>query len=380
MAHHRTLIPLTLALLLNLFFSQSPAGAYRTLYREHLPVIRSREFGATNGPDSEIFDLPLFCLQCEGQYCEHHYLLALNNDNLSAATRARNEKTHDPSTNSTTDNFSTVTESGTSMASEYALLERQRGRRLTSVRIGREGKKRGICNDQERAKQVSYEPRSRTYTIGCGRSAENLRNDPSNVRERRFRPRPLAKRTSSRQASSVYQRQEALCDDGYYIWGMACADSDCDTFIVVCIRVLFATNSDIQGGTMETGESRVCNARVCCPLSCGICGGTGCSSRDGGQRNCCESNIRLFSSVCSGPNDSPCVLSPESLIATPIDSSNFQYCEGRVCCAPSCGVCGGPGCSSRNGGASNCCTSHITASGKICRGNEDLPCLLPESN
>lgn len=49
--------------------------------------------------------------------------------------------------------------------------------------------------------------------------------------------------------------------------------------------------------------------------------------------------------------------------------------SGSVCCKSSCGTCGGIGCSKRSGGASNCCTKDIKASGRKCS-SKSPPCLL----
>ena len=49
---------------------------------------------------------------------------------------------------------------------------------------------------------------------------------------------------------------------------------------------------------------------------------------------------------------------------------------GQVCCAASCGVCGGAGCAQLPGGAENCCGGGIEASGKICEDADDVACML----
>ncbi len=50
--------------------------------------------------------------------------------------------------------------------------------------------------------------------------------------------------------------------------------------------------------------------------------------------------------------------------------------SGKACCAKSCGVCGGTGCSKLPGGASKCCTGTITNAGKSCA-KHPPPCLMP---
>ena len=49
-----------------------------------------------------------------------------------------------------------------------------------------------------------------------------------------------------------------------------------------------------------------------------------------------------------------------------------------ICCAKSCGSCGGSGCVSRPGGTNKCCTGNILSSGQICglKGNK-APCTIP---
>merc|ERR1711998_214520 len=153
----------------------------------------------------------------------------------------------------------------------------------------------------------------------------------------------------------------------------------------------------------------------CCPKSCGSCGGKGCSSRPGGASNCCVGNGKTTFISGSGKMCSdgapPCIsFAPTEMAGAGegvykcIDkygrcTDNWcdincnhvgaafcpaSYCRaiafgeppstadgsckvgiegkiakafggGNVCCPKSCGSCGGKGCSSRPGGASNCC-------------------------
>jgi hypothetical protein len=50
--------------------------------------------------------------------------------------------------------------------------------------------------------------------------------------------------------------------------------------------------------------------------------------------------------------------------------------RGTACCSILCGSCGGTGCSKRNGGAANCCTSDITDKGLFCSSGTPAGCLL----
>jgi hypothetical protein len=49
------------------------------------------------------------------------------------------------------------------------------------------------------------------------------------------------------------------------------------------------------------------DATVCCPRSCGICGGTGCEDRPGGADACCHNSIRESRNMCT-IHASPCVV------------------------------------------------------------------------
>ena len=51
----------------------------------------------------------------------------------------------------------------------------------------------------------------------------------------------------------------------------------------------------------------------------------------------------------------------------------------EVCCAASCGVCGGGSCGESPGGAEKCCVSNIKASNRSCM-NEEAPCYRTESD
>ncbi len=50
--------------------------------------------------------------------------------------------------------------------------------------------------------------------------------------------------------------------------------------------------------------------------------------------------------------------------------------SGKVCCAVSCGKCGGTGCSKRPGGANACCTGNVAAAKLSCT-KYSAPCVMP---
>ncbi len=53
---------------------------------------------------------------------------------------------------------------------------------------------------------------------------------------------------------------------------------------------------------------------------------------------------------------------------------------GGVCCAASCGRCGGFGCGDFPGGSDNCCSSAIHDSGNLCSVTLSAPCIVDQTN
>ncbi len=47
---------------------------------------------------------------------------------------------------------------------------------------------------------------------------------------------------------------------------------------------------------------------ICCPTSCGECGGSGCSSRPGGAESCCESGMKDSDRYCDEIGEAPCII------------------------------------------------------------------------
>lgn len=62
-------------------------------------------------------------------------------------------------------------------------------------------------------------------------------------------------------------------------------------------------------------------SNVCCPASCGTCGGPGCTGRDGGpnfsgKEACCGGGVRSLDRDCSVTGSAPCVF-PEGASTEP---------------------------------------------------------------
>jgi len=87
------------------------------------------------------------------------------------------------------------------------------------------------------------------------------------------------------------------------------------------------------------------------------------------------------SGECS--SDSPAQVlttSPASLptpVPTPTPYCSGGFINGDVCCAGSCGQCGGTGCSKLPGGVEMCCTGSIKGAGRTCQDTSDTACLVP---
>ena len=83
---------------------------------------------------------------------------------------------------------------------------------------------------------------------------------------------------------------------------------------------------------------------LCCPASCGLCGGEGCANRQGGADACCGDNIASAAVECGSP---PCLLGSGDSTAI---AARVSVCAlaggvaddtGLRCCDSACGTCGG---------------------------------------
>ena len=61
-------------------------------------------------------------------------------------------------------------------------------------------------------------------------------------------------------------------------------------------------------------------------------------------------------------------------------SAGVLHPSSRVCCNATCGLCGGRGCSSRPGGAPQCCMPAILRTGRVCESRADVACILRGSS
>ena len=63
----------------------------------------------------------------------------------------------------------------------------------------------------------------------------------------------------------------------------------------------------------------------------------------------------------------------------PTCAHGIKYGDGSVCCASTCGRCGGQHCSALPGGAAGCCGGNIKKAGRSCA-HHDAPCVLASGN
>lgn len=110
---------------------------------------------------------------------------------------------------------------------------------------------------------------------------------------------------------------------------------------------------------------------VCCPGSCGVCGGAGCGSRGA---NCCQKKILQSQAHCDS-FEPPCILGTGKVQANCGRGRGIQDKKGSVCCPLQCGICGGAGCGSRGDDGVDCCQKQIVSTGKLCA-QHPPPCVL----
>eukprot|EP00903_Cladosiphon_okamuranus_P016837 g15527.t1 len=119
--------------------------------------------------------------------------------------------------------------------------------------------------------------------------------------------------------------------------------------------------------------------RACCVDSCGLCGGADCDSA-GPASECCVTDIEDFGAPCTETNAAPCFIGdiPDPVCPGADNIPGVESSNGDVCCVASCGICGGPGCSSR-GPAEDCCESTIEDSGEPCSSTGAAPCYIGDA-
>ncbi|CAN0486291.1 unnamed protein product [Ectocarpus sp. 12 AP-2014] len=147
-------------------------------------------------------------------------------------------------------------------------------------------------------------------------------------------------------------------------------------------RVRTRTTGGCSGGIEGIDGKGV----VCCPLECGQCGGTGCSSAGAasglGSESCCESGVNSSGRYCDITEEAPCIY------GNPDDGESFcsngpEGIDGNgVVCSPlECGACGGLDCGTSGRdfglGSESCCGGGIIDSGIMCFDSRAAPGVAP---
>eukprot|EP00752_Nemacystus_decipiens_P002363 g2232.t1 len=161
-----------------------------------------------------------------------------------------------------------------------------------------------------------------------------------------------------------FSGHEACCRSGVEDLGRVCSA----TVGAPCI----VSDEPMDDSTCSNGLPGYETSDVCCPLSCGQCGGVGCSGRGEG---CCTSEVKESGDLCSVTMAAPCNIDGDDVVDDDSTCSNGLpgYETSDVCCPLSCGECGGVGCSGRGEG---CCTSDVKESGDLCSVTMAAPCNI----
>jgi len=145
------------------------------------------------------------------------------------------------------------------------------------------------------------------------------------------------------------------------------------SFTFYGISYCFPPDPYCKNGIKGVGPSL---STICCTEYCGVCGGTGCSSRPGGSKDCCTESI-FASDISCDITSAPCIVT--AIHPSPPDPTCQNGIRNpdhpTICCARSCGVCGGKNCGKKPGGAKDCCTESILDSGISCE-SSSAPCIV----
>eukprot|EP00903_Cladosiphon_okamuranus_P016205 g14953.t1 len=191
---------------------------------------------------------------------------------------------------------------------------------------------------------------------------------------------------SDRDGGEYFTGGEACCKSGVESLGRICSD----TVGAPCIVSDDDTDDEEEDEEEDDGDAMCSNglagyeaADVCCPVSCGRCGGSGCSKLGEG---CCTRDVKDSGDLCSVTKAAPCNIDDETDHS---EDEDDEMCTAGVagilekgyCCPTSCGSCGGSGCSGRDGGDSfsgseACCLSGVKSLGRTCSDDVAAPCVV----
>ncbi|CAN0163534.1 unnamed protein product, partial [Ectocarpus fasciculatus] len=133
--------------------------------------------------------------------------------------------------------------------------------------------------------------------------------------------------------------------------------------------------TEVRARKLQTDDQSCSNglpgyeaSNVCCPLSCGTCGGVGCSQLGEG---CCTSDVKDSGDLCSVTMAAPCNIDDEVVDDRMCSDGVPGILVSDICCPTSCGSCAGDGCTARDGGdtftgGQACCGGGVRSLGRVC--------------
>lgn len=99
------------------------------------------------------------------------------------------------------------------------------------------------------------------------------------------------------------------------------------------------THTTTPGQTCSNSLAGYEASGVCCPTSCGQCGGVGCSGLGDG---CCTGNVKTSGVKCSESKAAPCVIDTDTVDGDGGKSGFVRWRKGGVFCLVSrCRIAGG---------------------------------------
>ena len=153
--------------------------------------------------------------------------------------------------------------------------------------------------------------------------------------------------------------------------------------------VVAASQGD-QGSCGTNGTVYNEEFNLCCPSSCGVCGGKGCGAYNGIYDECCTLNVDTEQPFCNSDlSNLPCYM-PDITDGCGGEGTLYNSENGfgdfGLCCSANCSQCGGAGCGEASDGDDTCCRANADLnsdgfpnSGEICNDSlTNLPCFALE--
>ena len=139
-------------------------------------------------------------------------------------------------------------------------------------------------------------------------------------------------------------------------------------------KVTMAKADKLVACNAMDGTPHATDADICCPGTCAVCRGRDSCATEPGEKTCCADHFQ--NRTCGAP---PCIFESAkknkvSLMSNEDCRTGFPSFTSPICCAESCGACGGTGCAQRPGGWKACCSRGIKM-GATCTESQGVgPC------